>query len=838
MSEWDYISFDFSGGMSTNTINPGTKFAKRLLNVHNHQEPGKLKLRPGYQLKYSPPSSNMLTNYGFLNFDLFYDRQAKAEGQEITCLIQKATLSPLQQNMLCFWIRPYWNGTTWVDEWKWLNQTFITVIDVGLNETYPNMLNLYADTTLKASELWEDDSLVGYTVYNKTKNQFAKIITSKIDEDNIRICHTLYDNEWDVGDTVYIGRNWLDLTYHEELFENLKWQDIVFHRINNDLRIGFGGYENRPGLSVGYRKKYFALSDIDFTNLHSDLDPEETGSINAAVLEIFSTIDEVILDTAILDNNAYGIELTTQAGTMDAGTYYFRLTGYTDDFNEQLIAEASIDVDGTEDILIRPYIKTGLENPRLTKLVLYMSIDGGEVFYKLREDAAAFDSYQAINNSIVESTGRWFTGKSSYQGSGDYHQDANAASVVNEGNTIGGWSNLGDELTTLVPNDGPEISPDDGSYYLEWEGDAGIYTRMKIKSPLLTNSKRKVSISFSMLTRPIVGSTETSFTIRVSSEGQYPNPFSEDDYKDITHTYSENWQTHTLELELDGHLVFQPHFELKNIRIYIDKLQVTNAAVDTELGTEMKSEMGYNPTNDLVKGWDQVIIDRGRAYYLNPYVEKRYENFILVSSIHSSRAYMYDIASFSNYRELQSNDFGVYDKPMGMTLLPTHEMLILKYNSITVLSDDGVSGILRNPVYGVGCISIHSIVNMGGVILWCGGEDVYKLSGGLTPEPLLKTTIRDLYRDLSDKESIFCVRDKHNSYRLRTFNSTIKTEYLFTENGWIEESKWDFPEVYRAGFQNKLFFLSNGKIYQEEGELDYSATSEIIMSDVLVTDEE
>ena len=834
MGKWDYIKFDFSGGMSTSVVNPGTKFAKRLLNVHNHQEPGKLKIRPGYELKYEAPSSNMLTNKGFLNFDVFFDRQADISGKEVTCLIQKAILYPLEQNMLCFWIRPYWSGTGWVDEWKWINQTFVTVIDLGLDATYPNMLKLYLDPVVKSSELFMDDSLVGFTIFNKTKNQYAKVITSKVDGDNIRICHTLYENNWAIGDTVYIGRNWIDLTYHEELFENLKWQDIVFHRINNDLRIGFGGYENRPGLSIGYRKKYFALSDIDFTNLHPDLDPEATGSIDATVLQRFSTIDEVVLDTAVLNNDAYGIELTTQAGTMLPGTYYFRLTGYTDNFNEQLIAQASIEVDGTKDIVVQPYIISGIENPRLTRLKLYQSTDN-ITFYKINEDLIASNEYTRTE-IIVSEGGRLLTKSISLQGNADYHADSNAASIDNEVNSIGSWLNIGDEETELssVTNFDfftGNVTPDDGSYFLLWNNDTGINHLMKIRSPLITSSKRRLSISFSLF-------LTASSTIRISSKKaiyDYPNPF-DGDYVDIQHNASAFWQQYTIELEVDGYLTFEKLGEYSTYPIGVDKLSVTNIEGETypQLGAEMKSEMGYTPSFNLVKGWDQCITFRGRAYYLNPFVEKRYENYILVSHIHSSGAYMYDIASFSNFRELEKFDS---NKAIGLALLRTMDIIILKDASILILSDDGTAGILREPIFGVDCISLNSIVNMNGIIMWCGGEEIYEFSGGF-PKPLLKYTIRDIYRDLSNKDSIFCVRDKDNTYRLRTFDSSLKTEYLYTENGWIEESKWHFPEVYRAGFQNRLFFLSNGNIYQEEGELDYSASTEIIMSDAFITDEE
>ena len=60
-------------GMSTNPINPGQKFAQRILNAHVHERPGALVIRPGYDLKYSAPLDPTITDDEFLNFETFFD---------------------------------------------------------------------------------------------------------------------------------------------------------------------------------------------------------------------------------------------------------------------------------------------------------------------------------------------------------------------------------------------------------------------------------------------------------------------------------------------------------------------------------------------------------------------------------------------------------------------------------------------------------------------------------------------------------------------------------------------------------------------------------------------
>ena len=82
-------------GMSTNVFNPGPKTARRLLNVHTHEEPGKIKIRPGYTLKYNNPTASYIENVEFMNFDMFYDRQIDVAGKEVTCLIQKGKIKHL-----------------------------------------------------------------------------------------------------------------------------------------------------------------------------------------------------------------------------------------------------------------------------------------------------------------------------------------------------------------------------------------------------------------------------------------------------------------------------------------------------------------------------------------------------------------------------------------------------------------------------------------------------------------------------------------------------------------------------------------------------------------------
>ncbi len=1115
---WRDIEFgDVSDGMSTNVVNPGQKTAKRILNLHNHIKPGALILRSGYEELYLKPEFSILDSFGnpvivdmgFINFDLFFDRQAVASGQEITCLIQKAKVHGLTdiseiQNMLCFWVRPYWDGSEWIDEWDWLNKTIITKIVTGSDATYPNMIIVEGN----AANGITDDSLNRFTIYNQTKDEYAKVITSKISGGYIRICHTLYNSTWDVDDVIIIGKYWLGTDYLTGLY-GVDWKDISYHKILNDLRIGFGGYENRPGLSIGYRKNYFQLRSFDFPNKHADITAE-------GVIEAFCKTDEIALDTHIL-NNAYGLNLTSvSGGELEAGEKTIRLTGIINGYEEQLLAEDTILLDNDNTVEILPFVNAGQINPLITGYGIYYSGDGitfNKIFkYNLKENTYLPGSWKIDNNgriilikalestdagvlelhseenaasdADINSTGSWTIfnggevtvsedaednyslkyvpdiltlpdatkragiifpldsiskgkyysisaylksssinkvyalflgeslkplnrtpteilltngfikndfeafaddlteepaylalalnpGKNIYLSSnGDIYRSSDGLSwlLTNSGlpslgaaadyftidlgtsvlavsilgsaiyrsvNNGGSWTaisgtsnvsalgivgesifagcndgkilrsdddgesftlvndlgttlgvrdiaNIGINIFVCIPEDGVYKSVDNGvnwvavnsgltsevfvlyanaTYLFAGTSDGGIFRSSN-------NGSTWTAINTGLIGLYISSIIEKGNYLFVAtydngtSNGIYRSSDNGDTWEavntglstlDILDLYvfgnvilagaltgeifrsvdGENWIEGT---GLTGYMYFQQAERISEF--YVDKISIKEKSNTVfsglaDISTEMNAELGYVPTYNLVRGWDQVLCFRGRVYYLNPYVEKRYNNFLLVSNIHSNGSFMYDIASFSNFRELEKFDS---NESIGMALLPTMEILILKDSSIMPIDPD--TGAAREPIYGVSCISRASIVNANGIVRWCGGEDINQLniSKGFYVEPLLKGTIRDLYLALPDKASILCVRDKYNTYRLRTYKPELKTEYLLSENGWIEEKKWHFPEIYRSGFRNKLYFLSLGNIYVEKIELDYSTIEDFIMTGRYITD--
>lgn len=813
---WKSIDLlDIKGGMATNPVDPGNKFAKRLLNVYPHEKPGALVLRKGYAPKYMPPADDTITSSEYLNFGVFFDRQADPNGKEIICLIQKGIVNALKDEHgevvtpetmqgFWFWSRPYWDGVQWLNNWQWVNRTIITKI-TETDDGYSTHFKIFGS----AQHQIFDDTLIGWTVYNLTQGQLSKIITNKIESTSTWINIALVNSDWDTGDVLIISRCWLDIEAHLEFYNNVKKEDIVFHRINNDLRIGFGGKENRPGLMFGYRKSFRLIDKIDFTNPHINL------LENDAILN-YSKTDGMILEPHILGDQ-YGIQIIKSGGTLTAAKYYFRLTGIIDGYQEQYIADANVEVNGSENITISPYIIAGDDSRRITKMVIYISTDN-ITFNRLCEYDVALDELKQTA-LLQKPDGKIMLPGANFQEAGDFHTDSNATSLTNESNSIGHWGNYNPADTLIGSSTSYNLdtitvaTPRNGSYLLYWEfkpfNPNPKDKQMRIATPMDGVMLRKLRIQFQIISAKDV-------VLRITSQG------SDVEYTDIN-LVAKTWKQVDVTLIVLNQFtleIFYGNHKPKDVRLAIDSLSITNADVNLIVyGADMSLELGYEPTKNLIKGWDQAIASRGRVYYLNPYVEKRYENFLLVSHIHSNNSFMWDIASFGNFRELDKKDS---NKAIAIELLPNNEILILKDSSITTLADDGLIGITREPVYGIDCISRGSVVNINGLVFWCGKEEIYILNIGrsLIPEPMLKNTIRDLYLAITDKDKIFGTRNRFNTFRIRVNDSQQKAEYLLTEDGWVEERKWHYPEIYRGGYSNKLYFLNNGSIYEEE--VDYS----------------
>lgn len=810
--------------MATNPVYPGRNTARRLLNVHTHRKPQAIIPRPGYSLYLTIDDDNLDSFINYLNFDFFFDKQTIQSGKEIICYLQSAIHSAIKdtggdpiildtQQTLNLWIYPYWNGSDWTNSWKKLSQLHITKITTGSDATYSNMIEIYSGTA--TTPAIAADSLISWIIYNKTKDEYAKIITNKaVDTEHTRINHTLFNCAWEADDVVIISKFLLDKDFLSET-ANITWDQIQTHTLNNDLRIGFGGMENRPGLAVGYRKNNLLIEKIDFADVHSDL--------TDAAIETFAAQDGVMIDTAIANiEDGYGVDLVEITGTLPTNTYYVRLTALLDNSQEMMVFDTKIDLAGSSNLEAYPWFNVAKMNPRVTKLRLYMSTDN-ITFYQKKEYTVRADDF-AKSTWILNENGKL------YLGSGELHNESNAAAVdnANEINSVGSWTDF--QVLSVLAVD--TVGSDSGSYSLRIGTIAFIKpidgARIGIKFPIPgLKQNTKYTVEFQAKADGSSGTTAYAFFVGESLSMVGRPQTTIDITSDAFDSYSITVDT-GLKDEDPKYIVFASQQPTSDDRFNLDQISIKESNLieitpTSPQGTEMKTAIGYNATYNLVKGWDQALQFNGRSYYLNPYVDKRFQNYMYVSFISGQNGFMNDVAAFENSRDLALNDSF---KVIGMALLPTFELLILKDKSINVIDPETGQG--REPIEGISCASLNSIKSINGIIFWNGYEDAYSLNigNGLRVLPLLKNSIRDLYAAISDKTKLVGARDFFNTYRIRINDDSSKKEFLFTENGPIEEAKHDFALVYKIDSSGNVVFMDKlGHIYKST--LDDTSDNEI-----------
>jgi hypothetical protein len=799
------------GAMSSNIGNPSANTGEIIKNLDIHEKPGVLTLRPGYDLKYDAPTlPDHCDNLGFLTFHNFYDTQADPKGKECTLLLQKIRINSsitgddTEYKQVAIHLIPYWNGTRWVNDWQWLNAIRITKITTGSDATYQNMVYVsgdHSDTTQ-------------WILYNKTKDVYSQIITATLDSGNTRIIHTLYTSDYDVDDVIVLIKNYVPLTQMQENYNTL-WRNIDFHKVNNDIIVGFEGKENRLGIKIGFRNKYFQATEFNYSNVHSDLTDK---------IEDFTTINDVILDPyTIYDNDAYGLDLTpTGSGSLSAGTYYFRLTAILDDIDEIMVLDTNIQIGASEDIQVDPYLIFGKHNKRITGFNVYYSTDG-ITYYHFDYYRLAKASYDATYFEINDDGKMYLSATST-----DLHTDSNAGAALNEADSIGNvtFLKLADESTVISTSGEGET----GSYCLKFSHNQynGIHNGPAIPISSLepdTEYSIDVYLKSNRATHIFVLFSNIAF------------PATEGKYIDITNAFVNYTFTLTTPTETNGQLYLW--LTVGNAELFIDnlivkKVQDSEIISSTTLGTEMSAKMGYTPTFNIVKSWDQAIVLNGRVFYLNPYVDKRYDNFIAKSHINSDGAFMFNTATMQEQIEFEKFD---NQNSIGMAVIQGPYILVLKNNSWMILDPD-TNQFIRDD-FGQGCITRRSIVNYGHKVIWCGLEEVYELNtlSGYEAIRLLENSIRDRYIDQIGKNGIVGVRNKYDAYSLRLYDATNKLEFLYTHKGWIERSKSQFAKDYRLGSNGRNWWMNNqGKIYQDKGVVDVPPLDEIIMTDDLIVE--
>jgi hypothetical protein len=376
--DWKEIEIkDFTGIASANR-NPRLNEARTCSNLDLREINGDLTSREGYTLKYEAPYifNGILSGVETLSFANFYVPDVGG-GREVTLLIQKGFINPLPNcagigfNSILMLIRPYWDGAQWVDNWQWLNETYITQI-YALDATYADTISLKMGDFGRMNA----NALQRFTIINQTRGTVSHIISSDATVFT-NVTMPRESSDWQAGDEIILMRNYVPLSFLQSMGASVTAKDVVFHKLLNDLRVGFGGQQGRLGLSVGYR--------------NYKMNNQPGAGISPAArdnLESYAAINGIILNPYMPLSETNWLEVTANGmayGGLTAGTWRYYLTAILDDFNEFPVKEGSIEIvaDGQGiDLFIS--VNPGLCSTRLTKIGIYCA-QGSGPFYKIRD---------------------------------------------------------------------------------------------------------------------------------------------------------------------------------------------------------------------------------------------------------------------------------------------------------------------------------------------------------------------------------------------------------------------------------------------------------------------
>ena len=783
---WKEFEINDFRGIASNKRKPNLNEAGDILNFDLRGIQGDLTSRDGYVLKYLNPVHPRFdsgVNVLIKNFTI-----AALDNKEVTLLIQKGTVLAESGNDLdtmAFWVRPYWNGSAWIDNWKWLNEIVISKVTIASDATYKNMVHVQGNY-----------SCDNWVIFNKTKNQAAKVISSVNDLTNTRINTTLFDSTWDINDEIILMKTYLPYEFLSEL-NNVDEKEIVIHNILDELRIGFGGKPNRYGLAVSYRKNYLNFRDFSF---------EKHPDITQAVLDNFGYTNEIIISPYSALFDLANLELsTTSNGTLsEAGIHSFKVTGVLDDYSEILLTDQqSLNVESGKAVLFIPKIDLATINPRLTKLKIYMA-DSSSVFNFLKEYSLK-DRESRKSEFLCGSDGNLIFANDLPT---ELHDKSNAASAADT-QEVTGWTDGESNCTISAVTDLGTTG-----YVLKAENiDANSFLRAEYLLELEPFS----SYVLDFFIRGSVEEYNLDLTVAeedLSTGGlysyNYQNFIVDSVFRQHTIVITTADRPKGFRFQSESSKTYQQYFLLDKLSIKKDSDSVIR---EIPSAAEITSVLGHIPTKDLVKSWDHAIVLGGRVHYLNAFIDKRWPNKIFRSHISGYGAFMYDAATAEEYFDTENFDG---NEAIGMAGLPNMDIQVIKNNSTVRVNSN--NGWVSEAEYGKGSPSRASIVDLGSASIWAGKEGII-LHDGARSADITEDSIKNIYKKITDKSVIVGSVDK-TDYRFCTGDQVNKDEFLLTSKGWTHFKMDSYPRCYTNDKNGVLWFGNRNGIYTTGGNND------------------
>ena len=360
-----------------------------LQNLDLREKSGDLVLRNGYDIKYNAISSTVLTSKKLSSVEYLEAKSFWVDdngGQEITVQITKqrvtaqTTLTPNYFDMIGVWIRPFWDGSSWVDEWHWLNEVILTKIVSNSS----GEIELYLQADSSDDDLFKNWSIIQYSGSDyAVPNEISAIFSSR---DSSTQFIKIYDsnNAWVADDKVMLMRNYFPPNILNAMHTDIEANDIVFHKVLDDLRIGFGGAEDRLGMGIGYRNRELSMVDPDLNEIVYE----------GIFLDPYNTINDFD-DTFTLD-----ITEVAQSPGFPASIKYYKIIAILDGYQRFEILSGSHTPSIESRLEFNIGFLLGTFNKRITAFEVYFSSDEDTLpFYKV-------DTSVVIDNNASSSVSR------------------------------------------------------------------------------------------------------------------------------------------------------------------------------------------------------------------------------------------------------------------------------------------------------------------------------------------------------------------------------------------------------------------------------------------------
>lgn len=799
-------------GIVQDTAKPPLNSAADMYNIDLRDKTGVMKLRSGYTLLYDTPKlatfpNSKISNLSIVAFESVTVTSAGVD-QDVIVLVATGTVAgmggvsyptPASINTLLIFSSHYWDGSAWqrfqdsaVDDWYLMNAMVLTKI-----KSAPSTNQLTFDYT--------DNSyaLDNWYVHNVTKGETTTIV--KYDVDPIV---TLYGygycsntvSDWSAGDTVIIMRNYIPYTELTAM-SSVTSDDVSFHKVLDGLRIAFGGKADRLALAVSYNKKYFIINKFD-----------AYGSATSGEVQGASKVDGLVL-TPISPypyDNVYNIRITKTSALssiLAAGKYFVQMSVLLDDVHEFVVANSSIELDGTENIYITPFIEFARMNRRIHTIKIYISKasssaqEATEPYYFVRKINMTNDAYISSDNHVTYN-GLLYLEESAYT---EKHETGNAASITGEANSVGSWVVDFPSSGTLTTVADPATGG--GSYALRYTNDLssasqfiGIHSTQADLQNLDENEN--FEISFYIKASSACGGVIAGFFFDITTA------YTQISFKGKLKSMPLLPSNGTLNIVFTGlgasDSVTIDLLSFKRIEyLYINSDDLTETV-------EMQDELGYPIPAQYAKSWDMSIVTQGRVFVINPYFDKRISNKIFVSPLTPAAVSRYDTITDSSYLDLENFDG---DDIVGASLLRNMDFLIVKTASVQIV--DPNTNQTRDIIRGYGGVSRRSIVNFGDKVAYATEFDIL-MTNTIETVPATGGTIRSIFRAITAKSGVIAgIEEKGRGYLFYDNGGAISgRSYLYTERGWLKFFQYTKAQEWFASQRNVLMFLSGDKIYK------------------------